>query len=399
MAREPGNPFTGASPALVDLIGTLGVSLMTVFGPYTTAWAKVFSPRLVIAIGGLLFGVACILASFGTALWHFELTQGVLLGIGTCLAYMPAVTVAPTWYDRRRGLAMGIIMAGTGVGGVVWAPVTTSLIDHLGYRNALRVSGGITGALIIVASIPIKWDPTTKIRLERESAQRRRRNEGLYRSLFVNIKLLDMEVAKSRVFVVQIIGTFLQAAAYYTPVFFFSAYARSIGFSTTAGANFIALSNATNAIGKIVIGLIADRYGRWNTLFIVTFFSGISTFGLWLSSTLINDQWTSQALFITYTALYGIFASPYVSLFPAGLVDLFGPANFANVNGALYVARGFATLMGTPVAGALIREAGESLSPRAYWRPSVFVGALLLGSAGPVFYLGRFSRKRAQAVR
>jgi hypothetical protein len=41
-----------------------------------------------------------------------SLTQGLLLGLGTCLSYIPAVTVTPGWYDKRRALAMGIVLSG-----------------------------------------------------------------------------------------------------------------------------------------------------------------------------------------------------------------------------------------------------------------------------------------------
>ena len=59
-------------------------------------WAKLYSPQTVVIVGGWLFGLAFILASFSKQLWHLTLTQGVLLGIGTCMAYVPTMAVAPT---------------------------------------------------------------------------------------------------------------------------------------------------------------------------------------------------------------------------------------------------------------------------------------------------------------
>ena len=73
-------------------------------------------------IGGTLLLLANTLASLSTQLWHFLLAQGVLLGCATCLSYIPAVTIALGRFDVRRDLAMGIILSGTGVGGVVLAP-------------------------------------------------------------------------------------------------------------------------------------------------------------------------------------------------------------------------------------------------------------------------------------
>ncbi|ORY22845.1 major facilitator superfamily domain-containing protein [Naematelia encephala] len=383
LAKESGTPFTGASPAAIDLIGTLAVSFMTIGAPYSTAWAKLFSPSAVAGTGGALFGLACVLASFSVRLWQFELTQGLLLGIATCLSYMPAVTVAPTWYGPRRGLAMGIILSGTGVGGLVWAPAITALVNAVGYRNTLRISGAVSAVMMMLAASVLRWDSKTAERLR---VERNGRSGPWHKSVW-NVPLINWRIARTRTFVVQLLGTTVQAAAYYTPVFFFSTYARTLGFSTTAGANFIAVNNACNAIGKILVGIIADRCGRLNTLFVVTMLSSVVSCGLWLPSSLCNQVAVGRGLFITYSVTYGIFASPYVSLFPTSLVELFGPANFASVNGALYMARGLGTLVGTPTAGVLIRSSLDTVSPEAYWRMVLLVTALLGAAAAAALWV------------
>jgi MFS family permease len=158
-----------------------------------------------------------------------------------------------------------------------------------------------------------------------------------------------------------------------------------------AGANFISLSNGSSAAGKVVIGYIADRYGRINVLFAATLVSAISVLGLWLPSTVtgVDDGYgDAEALFASYTVLYGIFAGAYVSLFPITLVELFGVQHFASVNGILYMMRGLATLVGTPAAGALIRGAGDgSRTSMAYMASSILVGCLLVGATGGVFWV------------
>lgn len=387
MTHERNTPFTGASPAEIDLIGTLSVSFMTIGAPLSTALSKRHSPRVIVASGGLLFAISSIAASFSQRLWQFQLTQGLLLGLSTCLAYMPAVTVAPTWYGARRGLAMGIILAGTGVGGLVWAPIIHAMNDNLGFRNALRLSGSVSGGLIMAASIVLDWDPVTKVRLATERARQPK-------AKLWQIPLIDWHTAKTRKFALQLLGSSLQSAAYYTPVFFFSTYARTLGFSSAAGANFIALNNACNAVGKIVIGLIADRYGRLDTLFATTAISAIACFIIWLPSSLLDDNRTGRGLFITHTILYGLFASAFVSLLPTSLVELFGPTRFAGVNGALYMARGLATLLGTPIAGLLIRSSGDGQTPDSYWRTILMVG-ILLGSASIAVLRATLDAKRA----
>ncbi|KAJ5519452.1 Major facilitator superfamily domain general substrate transporter [Penicillium expansum] len=353
MSKEPNTPFTGSTPAQIDLIGTLSIALMTIGAPFATA--------------ALLF------ASFSQHLWQFILTQGVLLGMATCLTYMPSVTVAPTWFTLHRGLAMGIILAGTGIGGVAWPLAFRYLIESVGFRNTLRVTAGISFVLICGSGTFIRWPASQITRIQAENAASSRS------STFFRLPLVDWRVVRSRKFVAHALGAALQSAAYYTPVFFFASFARTLGYSQATSANFIAISNAANALGKVVIGHAADRMGRLNTLVLTTLISAVSVLALWLPSCLSATQSTGSTLFIAFTIFYGIFASAYVALFPTSLVELFGVQNFVSVNGLLYMVRGFATLVGTPVAGALIRGNHEkSVGPRSYENTSIMVGVLLV---------------------
>ena len=367
-----GGPFATASPAQIDLIGTLGVSLMTIGAPYASAWAKSYSPRTITLIGAVLFALANILASFSQSLWQFVLTQGLLLGCGTCLAYIPAVTVPPGWFKERRGLAMGIVLSGTGVGGTIWAPVLRALNANIGFRNTLRLTGGVSFILIAGSGWILKWHPDIEAlnALEVQPGQSR-----------IRPPLVNWRVARSRVFAAQAAGAVFQAAAYYTPVYFISTYARTLGYSATTGANFIALSNATSACGKVLLGYVADRYGRLNVLLLCTFLSATSTLGLWFPSTITMDRSSGMGLFIAYVILYSVTAGAYISLFPTVLVELFGVQHFASVNGLLYMLRGLGTLAGTPGAGALIRNTAPSgiavHSKASFKSPSLLIGALL----------------------
>ncbi|KAL9620514.1 MAG: hypothetical protein Q9160_004983 [Pyrenula sp. 1 TL-2023] len=354
LSHDPSSPFSGSSPAEIDLIGTLAISFMTIGAPFATAWTKRYPPYMVVWSGGVVFFAALLLASFSQRLWQFELTQGFLGGVGTCLTYMPAVTVAPTWFTARRGLAMGIVLSGTGVGGVVWAPILHAMIARIGFRNTLRVSGAIAFVLITAAGYVMHWEPATLRRLRVEATTPPSPGiTGLFK-----IPLVDYRIVRTRKSLAQALSGIFQAAAYYTPVFFFASYARTLGYSSSTASNFIALSNAANAIGKIVIGHTADRViGRINTLFLTTAISALTALSLWLPSSLLSsshppktpfppndDAAASRNLFIAFAILYGIFASAYVSLFPASLVELFEVQHFASVNGALYMMRGLATL-------------------------------------------------------
>ncbi|KAL6722099.1 hypothetical protein ACLMJK_001205 [Lecanora helva] len=373
-------PFENATSAQIDLIGTLGVSLMTIGAPYASAWAKSYSPRTMTMIGAALFALANFLASFSQALWQFILTQGLLLGCGTCLAYIPAVTVAPGWFKERRALAMGIALSGTGIGGTLWAPVLRALNASMGFRNTLRLTAGLSFVLIAGSGWILAWHPDIEARNRMEASQGQSR---------LRPPLANWRIVRSRIFLAQAAGAIFQAAAYYTPVYFISTYARALGYSSAAGANFIAVSNGVSALGKVVLGYVADRWGRLNMLLLCTFLSAMSTLALWFPSTLTTEKSVGTGLFIAYVVLYSITAGAYVSLFPPVLVELFGVQNFASVNGLLYMLRGFGTLVGTPSTGALIRNTSVAgvRSGMAFKSPSLLIGGLLTSATLGCFWV------------
>ncbi|OJJ30974.1 hypothetical protein ASPWEDRAFT_119165 [Aspergillus wentii DTO 134E9] len=377
MAQHENTPFTGSSTALINLIGTLAIALMSMGGPFTMVWAKLFCPQVVIVAGGWVFGIAFILASFSKQLWHFTLTQGVLLGIGTCMAYVPTMAVAPTWFDKRRGLAMGVIISGTGVGGMVWPPVLHAIIDHIGFRDALRIAGCVSITLVSISGYTLRWEPDFQ---KQVSVQTR----GMSKTTgWMKIPLIDWKVARTKRFIAQASGCFLQSAGYSTPLFFYAAYARTLGYSNATATNFITVSNASNFVSRIVIGYGADRYGRINALAFTTFLSAIAVFAFWLPSMFSGStisHSSAEGLFITFTVLYGAFASAYISLFPASLIELFGVKNFTSVNGALYLIRGMGALIGTPLTGLLIPESEALTSSITYERAGIVVGVLLFAA-------------------
>ena len=168
---------------------------------------------------------------------------------------------------------MGIILSGTGLGGVAWAPLLRYMNGSIGFRNTLRVTGIIAIVLVIASAMVLKWEPAADVKRAQGTQSSRRR--GIAR-----LPRANWSIVRTRAFAAHASGAVFQAAAYYTPVYFFSSYAKTLGHSDTAGANFIAMSNACNFSGKIVVGYLADRYGRLNALVLCTLISAVVTFGL-----------------------------------------------------------------------------------------------------------------------
>lgn len=378
MATEPNTPFTGASSSIISLIGTLGIALMSMGGPFVSAWAKLYGPQPIIMLGGLIFGLGCILASLNQYIWEFELTHGVLVGIGCCMVYVPTMSVAPTWFSKRRGLAMGIIIGGSACGAMVWPPVLRAITSSLGFRDSLRISGCLSVFFVPISGYALTWEPKFKAKLQEQNA-------GIPKKTgWAKVPLINWEIVKTKKFFAQALGCFLQSAGYSTPLFFYAAFARSLGYSNAMADNFITISNASNFVSRIVIGYAADKLGRLNVLLVTTVLSAIAVFGFWLPATFAGDTISVKAgevLFILFVISFGAFGSAYIGLFPASLIELFGVQHFTSVNGALYLVRGTGALLGTPLTGLLLPGQSALSGVASYERATITVGVLLFAAS------------------
>lgn len=378
MAKEPSTPFTGTSSSIISLIGTLSIAIMSMGGPFVMTWAKLYGPQPVIMAGGVVFGLGCILASLSEYVWEFSLTQGLLVGMGTCMAYVPTMSVAPTWFDKRRGLAMGIVISGSACGGMIWPPVLRAITSHIGFRNALRISGCLVILFVPLAGFTLGWEPNFQAKVRGQMV-------GLSRTTgWIKVPLVNWQVARSKKFMAQALGCFLQSTGYATPLFFYAAFARSLGYSDAMADNFITISNASNFVSRILIGYAADKFGRLNVLFLTTVMSSIAVFALWLPATFVDETVSATAadvLFVFFTIVYGCFGSAYISLFPASLIELFGVQHFTTVNGALYLIRGMGALLGTPLTGLLLPGQSALSAPFNYERATITVGVLLFAAS------------------
>src|SRR3954454_24649328 len=78
-----------------------------------------YGPRGVMELGVALMAGGLLLAPLTSQPWHLYLTIGVMVGAGSvCLGYSGQSLFLPTWSMRRRGLAMGLAVAGVGIGSV-----------------------------------------------------------------------------------------------------------------------------------------------------------------------------------------------------------------------------------------------------------------------------------------
>lgn len=146
-------PFAGSSN--IAVIGTCAMGLMYLLSPLTLGVCRVFAKRArYFPILGLLIMCAALAASsFCTSVGGLIATQGILYAIGGSIAYSLCILYIDEWFVARKGLAYGIMWAGTGLAGVILPLLLQSLLSNLGYQTTLRLWSGV----LFVITVPLAW--------------------------------------------------------------------------------------------------------------------------------------------------------------------------------------------------------------------------------------------------
>ncbi|XP_038213868.1 monocarboxylate transporter 10 [Zerene cesonia] len=111
-------------------------------GPFVSALANKYGFRVVTIIGSLISSAAFALSYFASSVEYLYLVYGIMGGIGFCMIYMPAVLTVGFYFERWRALATGLALCGSGVGTLVFAPLTAMVLENYGWRGTILVNGG-----------------------------------------------------------------------------------------------------------------------------------------------------------------------------------------------------------------------------------------------------------------
>ncbi len=247
---------------------------------------------------------------------------------------------------------MGFVLSGSGVGGLVLAPLIRLLLTRLGGRWTLR----FLSLFNLVVSLPIALTAAPSRFLTRRPTH------------------VDLKLARKPAFVLSVGAAFLQAAGNLLPLTFLVEYSLALGYTASFGAALLAISNGVNSAFRILTGVAGDKFGRQNTLILTVIFSAVTVLAFWLNSTAGEG---SQTLWVMFVVFYGVAGGGYNALFPTTVVEVFGLQAYASVNGFMYFVRGLGAMVGSPVGGRILGQSELRNYRSVVW----FDAALLAGAA------------------
>jgi len=303
-----------------------------------------YSPRPILFISAILAGLGVSLCSQVQSINQlriFLLVGG--LGGGATWS-VPATTVQRWFHGRpRAGLALGIVIAGVGIGGLIFAPLVNYLIISYGWRTAYVLVGLLFFVVMTASSLVIKQNPD-KIGKASEMAENRRAysfaRSWTTRKIMATPSFFGITFVHSTV-----VFAFHIVAVHLVP------HATDLGISPTASAMALGLFGGFSVPGRVMAGYMADRLG-WQKILPASLF-GLALFLVWLL--FVRGPWMLYGFVLFYGISHGGRAASHLGI----LGQFFGMQSLGTLIGFTMAIGIFIGALAPYIAGSIFDVTGS----------------------------------------
>jgi nitrate/nitrite transporter NarK len=322
-----------------------------------------FGPRATAFIGGILVGSGLILISQTNSYVAWVLGFGVLAGTGIGFGYAAATPPGLKWFPASKsGLIAGLIVAGFGLAPVYIAPLSEYLIGVYGVQTSMLIFGIAFIAVVCILSLFLVNPPAGYVAQEANAAASAKKvsaNEVHWKDMMKTL-------------------TFWKLWA----IYFVGAGAGLMVISSVAGLAkkslgelaFIAVAIMAigNAGGRIITGILSDKFGRHQTIFAVHAFQAAL---MLISIPLVGGQNTAAVAIVLLATFIGFNYGANLALFPTLAKDLWGIKGYGVNYGILFTSWGVGGFALSKVSQMMTAATGSMTS-------SFIVAAILLSISG-----------------
>jgi MFS family permease len=330
---EPMAAATGWSRASISSAAMIDFLCMGIASLFWGALSDRFGTRLVVLCGGVLLGLGLMAASRATSVVYFLVAFG-FVGAAAGSFYAPLTATVTHWFTRHRNLAVALVSAGIGLGSTVVAPLARWLISGYGWQTALFTLGVLAIVVVVAAGLLVRRPPISPQRPAAAGASDGR-------------ELTAAQAIRTPQFAVIGLTHFACCVAHSGPIFHMITDAIDCGVAPMAAATVLGVAGLSSVGGRVVCGLLADRFGTKEILIAGLLVQAIAI-SLYL---VVRDIGAFYALSVLFGLAYGGIMPLYATL----VREYFGARIMGTVFGAVAMLSTLGMAVG-PWAGGFIYD-------------------------------------------
>lgn len=370
----------GWTNADISFAMALRLVLFGLMGPFAAAFMNQFGMRRVVMAALFMISSGLIGSMFMTQQWHMVALWGIVIGLGTGMtALVLGATVAARWFEKRRGLVVGLMTASNATGQLIFMPILAGVSQNIGWRPALAiVVVFLLAALLLV--LALLRDNPADIGLKPfgrtaplPAPQPRKNFLPMLASPLVTLR----EASSTKTFWVLFITFFVCGFSTNGLIqTHWIALCGDFGIVPVGAAGILAVIGAFDLIGTIGSGWLTDRFdNRW-LLFWFYALRGLSLIYLTFTDFSVYEL----ALFAVFYGLDWVATVPPTVKIAA---ERFGPEKAGIVFGWVFTGHQVGAAAAAAFAG-YVRTDYNSYTPAL-----IMAGALCIAVASLVFLLKR----------
>ncbi|KAK5952689.1 hypothetical protein OHC33_006281 [Knufia fluminis] len=255
--------LTGTSSSSIAWIGSIQSFLLIISGLWTGPIFDWGYYMYLIYFGSTLSTIGAFMLSLSTQYWQIFLTQGLCIGFGCGMLFVPSMALVSRSFVKRRSIAVGVTTCGAPIGGILYTVLFEACLPKYGFAWTARILGFfMLGSYIVAIPLLILGSETTK---SLSSGQKR--------------KLFDKGALKDLPFWSYVGVTFTTFMAYLVPYFYMPSYAQSVlGVSQSKASYTLIASQAASVPGRLLAAVVANYCGVMSAWTGCALISGIVLF-------------------------------------------------------------------------------------------------------------------------
>ncbi|KAF5596383.1 monocarboxylate transporter 2 [Fusarium pseudocircinatum] len=335
------NQLHDYSEGEVGWISGLFLFLSLILNVQVGPMVDVHGPNVIGPVGAVLYVAMFLLMAECRNYWHFMLCLGVFGSIGAAMTMVVAIAIVGKLFVRKRGLAMGITLAGSSIGAVIFPIILRSTYPNLGWQWSMRIMAFISAGLLLPAILCF----TTFNKIYKSSTNGQPSPKS---------STLNFTAFQSPAFCFVTAGIFMFEFVIFSISGLLPSISTRVGFTAENGYTLLSIVGAASTFGRVIPGIIGDKLGHFNVLLATLVFTVI-----FMGALLVPFGTKSATALYAWSAIWGFGSGSFLSITP-------GMMNFVTA---------FALLIALPTSGAML----ENMGPQAL--AGLFTGMTAVGGA------------------